>query len=547
MSRRGHGAALLPRGTQGRPVGGPLRRWRFALPLAAAAAACALTAPATAGDGAKRFPRDFLWGTATAGFQVEAGGSPSNADRRSDWFAFTHDPGLIRDGIVSGDRIERGPGFLHTWRDDLDRAHNRLNNNAIRLGIEWSRIFPRSTARVKTGERVSAAELRRLDDLADKSAVRRYRRILHGARARGLHVILTLNHFTLPIWVHDPLAVRSAFAGRGADDPVPEGLRRAGWLDAATVDEFRKYAAYAAWKFGDDVTLWATLNEPLITASQGFVSIPGVSGVKAPAVLSYPAALRAVENQGLANAAAFDAIHAYDRRARVGFVNHMIDWRPNDPASLEDATAASHADQLLNRTFLEMAIRGWYDTNADGVEDPGEVRAGLRDKADFVGIDHYSPARAEALGGPASSTVPLFDFLPHVTYRGHGNPQGPPCPTVCTDFGWEIDPAGMRNVVEEAASYGKPIYVSENGIDDKEDDQRPSYLRGYLRALHDAIAAGVDVRGYFHWSLLDNYEWAEGFAAHFGLYGFDPRTLKRHERPSARLYGRIARTGLVPP
>jgi beta-glucosidase len=101
-------------------------------------------------------------------------------------------------------------------------------------------------------------------------------------------------------------------------------------------------------------------------------------------------------------------------------------------------------------------------------------------------------------------------------------------------------------VVELAASYGKPVYVTENGIDDREDDERPAYLRGYLGALRDAIAAGADVRGYFHWSLLDNYEWAEGFAAHFGLYGYDPRTLRRSERPSARLYGRIARANRLP-
>ncbi len=145
-----------------------------------------------------------------------------------------------------------------------------------------------------------------------------------------------------------------------------------------------------------------------------------------------------------------------------------------------------------------------------------------------------------------SSTIPLFDFLPHVTYEGTGNPGGEPCPTTCSDFGWEIDPAGLRNVVAEAAAYGKPVYVTENGIDDADDDQRRSYIRGYLGALQDAIAGGADVRGYFYWSLTDNYEWAEGFRAHFGLYGFDPQTLKRKLRPSARLYGRIARAGAVP-
>ena len=101
-------------------------------------------------------------------------------------------------------------------------------------------------------------------------------------------------------------------------------------------------------------------------------------------------------------------------------------------------------------------------------------------------------------------------------------------------------------MIAEAASYGKPVYVTENGIDDARDAKRADYLRGYLRALHDAIAAGADVRGYFYWSLLDNYEWAEGYRAHFGFYGFDPDTLARVARPSARLYARVARTGIVP-
>jgi beta-galactosidase len=144
-----------------------------------------------------------------------------------------------------------------------------------------------------------------------------------------------------------------------------------------------------------------------------------------------------------------------------------------------------------------------------------------------------------------SSAIPLFDFVPHVTYAGHGNPGGEPCPTVCSDFGWEIDPSGLRHVVEEAASYGKPIYVTENGIDDGDDDQRRAYIRGYLASLSRAIAHGADVRGYFYWSLTDNYEWAEGYSARFGLYGYRPKSLRRIERPSAKLYRRIARTGRV--
>jgi beta-galactosidase len=288
------------------------------------------------------------------------------------------------------------------------------------------------------------------------------------------------------------------------------------------------------------------VNEPMVTASQGYASIPGVTGVKAPAVLNYAAANRVLRRIARASAAAYDAIHAHDRRARVGVVHNLLDWRPRDPARPEDVRGARHGEQLFNRAFLDAAIRGIYDADADGVVDPGERRRRLRGKADFVGVNHYSPAWAQGLPGPLTSRVPLFDFIPHVVYRGTGNPGGPACPTTCTDFGWEIDPQGLRRVIDQAAGYGKPIYVTENGLDDPEDDQRPGYLRGYLAAVHDAIEGGADVRGYFHWSLLDNYEWAEGFHARFGLYSYDPATLRRIERPSARLYGQIARANALP-
>ena len=172
----------------------------FVISLAAAATASA----------AKPFPSDFLWGTASSGFQSEAGGEPANVDRRSDWYEFTTDPGLIADGVVSGDSVADGPGFWNEWKGDLRRASEGLDNNAIRLGIEWSRIFPRSTARIETGKRVSRKELRKLDRAAKGSAVRRYLRILRAANERGMKVMLTLNHFTLPSWV-----ARSARGTRG--------------------------------------------------------------------------------------------------------------------------------------------------------------------------------------------------------------------------------------------------------------------------------------------------------------------------------------------
>ena len=516
-----------------------MRVWLLALVIVLTGAA-----PAAA-QGPEAFPPGFLWGTASAGFQVEAGGSPSNADRGSDWWAFTHDPELIRDGVVSGDRVERGPGFWGRSTSYLAHARKELHNNAVRIGIEWSRIFPRSTAGVRTGRVVDLAELRRLDRLADRGAVARYRDIVRQARIRRLSPMVTLNHFVLPLWIHDPLRVRRAFAGRDADADLPRGLRRAGWLSPETVTEFRKFAAYAAWKLGRYVDRWATLNEPLVQASQGYVSIPGVTGVKAPAVLSYAAAVEALKRMVLGNAVAYDAVHDRDPGTPVGFVHNLLDWRPDDPAKPEDAEAARHADQLYNRLFMDAAVRGVLDENANGAVDPGEEHGSLRGKADFIGVNHYSPGRARALGAPVSPRLPLFDFLPRTTFRGHAAPNGEPCPTVCSDMGWEIDPAGMRNVLNEAAEYGLPLYVTENGIDDLEDDQRPDYLYRYLQAVRAAIADGADVRGYFHWSLVDNFEWAEGFAPRFGLYAYDPRTLELTMRPSGRLYRDVARSNAL--
>ena len=164
-----------------------------------------------------------------------------------------------------------------------------------------------------------------------------------------------------------------------------------------------------------------------------------MTGTKAPGILSYAAAVQAVEHMALGNAAAYDAINSVDRRARVGFVHNMADWRPANPSSAADRPSAENANYILNRLFLNATVRGRYDIDADGRIDPGEARPSLARKADFVGVNYYSPAFASSLGASVSTRVPLFDFAPTIAYRGTGNPTGPPCPTRCTEFGWVID------------------------------------------------------------------------------------------------------------
>jgi beta-galactosidase len=490
----------------------------------------ALAAPGVAA--ARDFPEDFLWGTAIAAFQTEAGGRPAHADTHSDWWVWSHDAANIANGHVSGDRVERGPGHWRRYRSDARLARRRLGANAFRLSIEWSRLFPRSTHGARTP--------RQLDRLVDQAAARHYEAELRAIRGLGMRPMLTLNHFTLPTWLHDPIAVRAAFAGVGPDDPPP-AVARGGWLDERTVTEFGRFAAWAAWRYGQLVDLWVTINEPMVVAVNGYVNVAGAfAGWFPPGVYSFPAAVRAVRNLAKANALAYDAVHRQDRRARVGPVQNMI-------AFTGDRRGAEHADYVFNRVFLNAAVKGWDDKDVDGRIEAGERRRDLRGRADFIGVNYYFRSRVTELPAPASSTVALFDFLPTNTYRYPLNPAGPLCPTVCTDFGAEVYPQGFRGVLRTAGSYGLPVYVTENGLADADDDMRAEYLVDHLRVLRGAMRDGLArVKGYFAWSLMDNFEWAAGYYPKFGFFSYDPRTLARHERASARLFHTITRFGRVP-
>src|SRR5438477_2165053 len=236
------------------------------------------------------FPDGFLWGTAISAFQSEMGvGAPT--DTNTDWWVWAHDATNIGDGRVSGDEPETGPGFYGLYADDARLARHRLGSNALRLSIEWSRIFPSSTAGVDISGGFTPAVLAALDALADQNEVAHYRAVLSTLRARKLEPMLTLNHFSLPRWLHEPIAIRDAFASVGPDDDVPPGLTQSGWLDPAIVDEFAKFAAYAGWKLGDLVDVWCTINEPVVVIVSGFINAAGVGGNFPPDVFNFPAVL----------------------------------------------------------------------------------------------------------------------------------------------------------------------------------------------------------------------------------------------------------------
>jgi beta-glucosidase/6-phospho-beta-glucosidase/beta-galactosidase len=517
--------------------------------LAALALACS-AGSALAGPVARPFPDGFLWGTAISGFQSDMGqGAP--VDAGSDWWTWVRDPQNLAQGRVSGDLPEvGGPGFWLRYDDDARLARRGLKANAFRMGIEWSRLFPTSTAGVDASGGFTPAVLAQLDALADQSAVAHYRDVFAALRARGLVPLVTLNHFSLPTWLHDPIAVRDAFAGV---DPfagaVPPGLSQAGWLDADIVGEFAKLAAYAGWKFGDQVDLWATLNEPVVVIVSGFANAPGVGGNFPPGVFNLPAILTLMPNLVAAHARGYDAVHATDTvdadgdgtAAAVGAVHNMVAFDPKNPASAADQAGAAHADYLFNRVFPVAVTQGRFDANLDGdTDDPGETRPDLA-RSDFLGVNYYLRATATGVGAPLSPVLPLFDFLPTQSYAAGQ------CPSTCTEFGWEIYPEGLRRVLTFAGTLGVPLYITENGIADADDDQRADYLARHLAVVQDVVADGVaDVRGYFEWSLTDNFEWSSGYFPRFGAYAVDPATGKRVRRPSSRVFRTIARRNGIP-
>jgi beta-glucosidase/6-phospho-beta-glucosidase/beta-galactosidase len=521
----------------------------------------ALALPQTAAGGVsanESFPANFQWGVAGAGFQTEMGGGSTYSDKGTDWWAWVHDPANIAAGKVSGDLPEKGPGGWKTYfASDIANAKS-LGMKSWRMGIEWSRIFPHSTASVHIGATVTDADLVRLDRLANKSALARYRRIITSARTAGMNPFVTLNHFALPLWIHDPIAVRNALDGRNPDDPVPASISKGGWLSAKTVTEFRKYAAYLAWKLGDIVDWWAPINEPLVVAVNGYVNVPGAyAGWFPPGGYSYRSASTAINNMVAANAAAYDELHSHDtidsdndgKAAQSGLVNNMIHFVASDPSNATDVSATTHADEIFNRIFPNAAINGVFDRNANGKVDSGESDPSQGNKADFMGVNYYFRGRVSGIGIPLSRAIPLLDFVPHTTYRWVLNPLGEACPSVCSEFGSEIDADGFGAVLREAAQYGKPLIVTENGMADSTDSQRPGFLVRHLDQVARVAAEkplGVPLIGFYEWSLTDNYEWSAGYRPKFGLYSFSASTLRRTARGSAATFGQIAKANSIP-
>jgi beta-glucosidase len=446
------------------------------------------------------FPADFAWGTATASYQVE-GAAFEDGRTASIWDTFVRVPGAIADGNM-GDVAD---DHYHLFREDV-QLMTRLGINSYRFSISWSRILPNGTGEV------------------NRQGVEFYRALIRELIANGIRPYVTLYHWDLPQVLED--------AG--------------GWIARDTADAFGEYARVVVREFGDLVTDWITLNEPWCSAFLGYAS-----GVHAPGKQLGTRVARAAHHLLLAHGRAVTAIRQEQPGANVGLTLNLYSVRAAS-GSAADIDAARRADGLQNRLFLEPVLTGAYPQ--DVLADLGETAwfAGnpetdvseIAVPIDFLGINYYSRHTARAGVARASGTPSANPGSEFVEFIDTGAPR--------TQMGWEIHPDGLIDVLEQAHSYRPelPLYVTENGAayedepdehGEVDDEERRDYIEKHIEACAEAIRRGLPLKGYFIWTLMDNFEWAWGFSRRFGLayvdYASQQRTLKKSGRWLAEFLG----------
>lgn len=467
----------------------------------------------------RSFPDEFVFGTAVAGFQVDMGCPTIPAerceDRNSDWYAYVTSTAAQALGSthLAGHPVSSGPGHFELFDSDFELAAG-LGLEGFRFSIEWSRVFPESTVGIEGHDALKAH--------ASAEALDYYRRMLAALKARGLTPLVTLHHYTLPRWVHDGAGCTIDF----------DGCSPRGWLEPWIVPEIAKYAGFIARELGGEIDQWATLNEPLAVVIPGYL-MPTAARTNPPAqILKYQEAKTAILHMIDAHAAMVDAVRAGDtidadgdgRETFIGVVYPVAPILPKDPSSLLDQRAAENISYIYNDIFLNAVIKGELDDDLDG---KGEVQARLTDRSDYLGLNYYFKIVVE---GEEESFIP--DFSPLLTFDPLSLEQG------------EAYPEGLREMLQKiGAQYPDlPVIITENGADANvaggQERFLAEHLQWLLRAIHDDE---LDVRGYYWWSLIDNYEWNHGMDMKFGLFSVDPSDPRkvRAPRPVASMYSGV--------
>ncbi|ABL83415.1 MULTISPECIES: GH1 family beta-glucosidase [unclassified Nocardioides] len=436
-------------------------------------------------------PSTLAYGAATASYQIE-GATAEDGRGASIWDTFTTRPGAIRDGSDGSVACDS----YHRYEEDADLVAG-LGVGWYRFSIAWPRVLPEGTGRV---------EPRGLDY---------YDRLVDALLARGVSPTATLYHWDLPQALED----------------------RGGWLERSTAEAFADYAMVVHERLGDRVGVWATHNEPWCAAYLGYAA-----GIHAPGRREGGAAHRAAHHLLLGHGLAAARLH----EAGVGDVGIALNLAPFWPESPDAVAAADGVDAIRNRLWLGPLVDGAYDDGllavAPELADPDVVHEGdlelVRGSADWIGINYYTPFRP-TLADPALETHPEVDAYPGAT------PVSFVVREPRTDIGWEVEARGLEELlVETHRRTGLPLIVTENGAayaDDTlregaagviDDQDRIAYLRDHIAATERARSAGADVRAYIVWTLLDNFEWAEGYTKTFGVVHVDPKDQTRTPKAS---------------
>ena len=444
---------------------------------------------------ALRFPPDFLWGAATSAYQIE--GAPlADGAGPSIWHRFTHTPGRVTNGETGDVACDH----YHRYAEDVALMHE-LRLDAYRFSISWSRILPEGTGCVNE---------RGLDF---------YRRLVDALLENGIKPMATLYHWDLPASLDD----------------------RGGWLNRDIAGWFTEYASVVFRALDDRIHLWTTLNEPWVVMDGGYLH-----GVLAPGHRNLFEAPIATHNLLRAHGLAVASYRAIGGKHPIGVV---VNLEPKYTASQseDDLAANVRADAYMNRQYLDPLFRGSYPEELPEMfgeawpDFPAQDFEDIRQPLEFIGINYYSRGvtKADPAGGVERAAK---------VRQGHA---------IHTEMSWEVFPQGLTDVlVWFRDRYGKlPVYITENGaafydppvaIDGEVNDPlRIHYLGQHIGAMAEAMRRGVDVRGYFVWSLLDNFEWSHGFSKRFGIVHVDFATLKRTPKASARFYREVIRKGGV--
>lgn len=392
------------------------------------------------------FPKDFLWGSSISSHQVEGGNT-------NDWTDWEMSEKRMKELKKKGDLHKYGlDNFLsrkaanhfHLYKDDYTIAKD-LGHNALRISLEWSRIEP-------------------VEGQFSEEALAHYQTMVRHLRELGIEPLVTLWHWTIPLWLRDI----------------------GGWTNKHTPRLFAAYAEKVVSYLKNDVNVWITLNEPEIYTSHSYLI-----GVWPPQKKNPFLYLSSLKNLIKGHRLAYDRIHELQPSAQVGIAKNNIYFEP-------------HKNLFINRLSTKIAHWWWNDYFLNHIAD----------KQDYIGLNYYFRNKIH------------FGTIKNDNHH-------------TSDLGWELHPEGIYHVLSDLKKFKKPIYITENGLADATDKKRSWFIANILKFVHQAITEGADVKGYLHWSLIDNFEWDKGFFPRFGLVEVDYKTQKRTPRSSATFYADI--------